>query len=345
VNYVIDALAGLSMDALGGLFYDPRSLKIFHSAGSDIQELQRDNRWEFRNIFDTFLGCKMLGYDGCSLASLVKNLEGVVLEKREQKSNWKRRPLSSSQLRYASLDTVFLESLMNKMREEIIRFGFLEEIEQEFQFIAENAGIENEKDPNEPLLKMMDQLQNLNPERRGRLRALIEFREKRARALNIAPFRLISKDAMVELARGRAVCAEDIERVHGISPIFLKSDRQRLIEVLADAGKMDDEEFEALREQNPEEEEIFKRLKQWRQSVADYRGMESSVILSNRVLRKILHARPTGVDDIRQMHLMTEWKVRHYGADLLRVLYGESISFHSQSLTRLPDERRVLYAI
>jgi hypothetical protein len=51
-----------------------------------------------------------------SLAALVRLELGVVMNKRQQCSNWDRRPLSESQLSYAALDAEILLRLRTAMK-------------------------------------------------------------------------------------------------------------------------------------------------------------------------------------------------------------------------------------
>ena len=44
---------------------------------------------------------------------------GIVLEKKETRSNWLRRPLSDDQLKYAALDVEYLPHLYNKQIDEL----------------------------------------------------------------------------------------------------------------------------------------------------------------------------------------------------------------------------------
>ena len=56
------------------------------------------------NIFDTQLAHSLLSDDySIGYQALVEKKLDIVLEKKETRSNWLRRPLSSSQLQYAAL--------------------------------------------------------------------------------------------------------------------------------------------------------------------------------------------------------------------------------------------------
>lgn len=340
VNYVVDTLTGLDLTGLRGLCADPSIQKIFHSAPSDIQEIYRAYRWEFNTIFDTFLGCRMLGFDACSLASLVKHFFGVELEKKEQKSNWKKRPLTRSQLNYASLDTVYLETIMEKMQEELRQFGLVEEIEQEFDWIVKTQYQPQEKTYDADAWKYLNGVIHMSPFDRGCLKVLFDFRDQRARGLNIAPFRLFSNQAMLDIIKRKPQSINDLKRIRSVNSDFFVKEGEYLLDLLSGVEEIHDGDLNSYYRFDPVLEDRFKRLKKWRQQTADYRGMDSSVILSNRVLRKIAEAVPKSYDEIAAFKLMTKWKLDHYAKPLLNVMAGSPIEENLPDVARLPEERR-----
>ena len=67
-------------------------------------------------IFDTLRASQAYRghtvFGGHSLASVCERELGLLLDKSEQASNWRRRPLSERQLDYAALDAEVLVQLM-----------------------------------------------------------------------------------------------------------------------------------------------------------------------------------------------------------------------------------------
>ena len=107
-DYLIDPLTDLDLSGLGELIADPSVEKIFHAAEYDLILLKREYDWELNSLFDTMWAARILGYPRYGLANLLGDLFQVKLNKRYQKSNWCRRPLSRAQRTYAQLDTHFL---------------------------------------------------------------------------------------------------------------------------------------------------------------------------------------------------------------------------------------------
>jgi exosome complex exonuclease RRP6 len=72
-DWVVDTLAlraELRADKLGGVFADPRIVKVLHGADSDIIWLERDFDIYIVNLFDTYHACKVLGKWCCPTCGL-----------------------------------------------------------------------------------------------------------------------------------------------------------------------------------------------------------------------------------------------------------------------------------
>lgn len=78
---------------------------------------------------------------------MIETVYGIELDKRHQKSNWCKRPLSPEQLVYAQLDTHHLLDLRDHLEKELQTAGRLEEAAETF---AEQTHVKlsnNEFDP------------------------------------------------------------------------------------------------------------------------------------------------------------------------------------------------------
>ena len=92
--------------------------KIFHSCKEDVEAIYSWTDKKIVNIFDTQLAHSLLSDDySIGYQALVEKKLDIVLEKKETRSNWLRRPLSSSQLQYAALDVEYLIHLYDDQKE------------------------------------------------------------------------------------------------------------------------------------------------------------------------------------------------------------------------------------
>ena len=108
---------------------------IWHACGEDLGIFYLLSGCPpLTNIFDTQIANSFLdgeytiGYQG-----LVEQELGIVLDKHETRSNWIRRPLSDSQLKYAALDVEYLIHLYKFQKEELSRSNKMIWLEQDIQ--------------------------------------------------------------------------------------------------------------------------------------------------------------------------------------------------------------------
>ena len=113
-DYIVDPIRLPDLGPLAPLFANPDQQKVFHAAEYDLICLRRDYRFEFANIFDTMSAARTLGWPQVGLAAILDTHFGVTMNKKYQRADWKRRPLTPEQLDYARLDTHYLVALRDR---------------------------------------------------------------------------------------------------------------------------------------------------------------------------------------------------------------------------------------
>ena len=137
-TYLIDTILIDDPGCNADFLFSPSVLKIFHSCKEDLEAVFAWTKKEMVNVFDTQIANSLLdgnfsiGYQG-----LVEQEMDIVLNKNETRSNWIRRPLSDSQLKYAALDVEYLIYLYKIQKEELISTTKLEWHDQEIKRLIE----------------------------------------------------------------------------------------------------------------------------------------------------------------------------------------------------------------
>lgn len=91
-DYIIDTLAlREELHVLNEVFTNPRVLKVFHGADSDVEWLQRDLSLYVVNMFDTHQAAKRLNLARLSLAFLLKQYCRLDVDKTFQLADWRIR--------------------------------------------------------------------------------------------------------------------------------------------------------------------------------------------------------------------------------------------------------------
>ncbi|KAK9238695.1 ribonuclease H-like domain-containing protein [Lipomyces kononenkoae] len=123
-DYVVDTLVLRSeLEELNEVFTDPRVIKVFHGANSDIIWLQRDFGLYVVGLFDTYHAAKVLDLEGKSLGYLLDIFCSFKASKEYQLADWRIRPLTQAMLDYARSDTHFLLNIYDKLRNKLLASG------------------------------------------------------------------------------------------------------------------------------------------------------------------------------------------------------------------------------
>lgn len=109
----------IDIKCLAGIFSDGKILKIFHSASQDLEAL-RCVGVEVNNYYDTQLYEMLLDTkENVNYAYLVQKYVGVKIKKDCTLSNWRARPLSRKQKKYASNDVFYLIEIYLKQSQKL----------------------------------------------------------------------------------------------------------------------------------------------------------------------------------------------------------------------------------
>lgn len=120
-DYIVDTLAlREELHILNEVTANPKIVKVFHGADSDVEWLQRDLSIYIVNMFDTHQASKRLGFARLSLAFLLKHYCQIDADKSLQLADWRMRPLPTELIAYAQQDTHHLLYIYDLLRNELI---------------------------------------------------------------------------------------------------------------------------------------------------------------------------------------------------------------------------------
>jgi len=231
-TYLFDPLGGLDFFFLGKIFADPVILKVMHAGDNDIRILKRDYGFEFKNIFDTHRAASILGCHYLSLSALISQFLGIELkkDKKTQRSKWETRPLTHEQINYAVEDTVYLKDLYHRLDHEIERGGYKKRAAKAFDTIA--AATWSEKSFNPQGYINLKGYQSLTENQKHYLMSLYRWRFQKAKETNMARFRILSDQSMVDLAKTEAYSMERLKKTGLLSPEKVNLYGQEIIEIV-----------------------------------------------------------------------------------------------------------------
>src|SRR5262249_28533240 len=101
-DFLVDTLSIEDLSPLAQLFESAEIDKIFHAAEQDIRLIKSAIKCRVFNIFDTMASARIVGWKEIGYAPILAKHFHVQLDKKMQRSNWGRRPLSPEQIDYAA---------------------------------------------------------------------------------------------------------------------------------------------------------------------------------------------------------------------------------------------------
>jgi ribonuclease D len=233
-TYLFDPLGELDFSFLGAIFEDPAVLKIMHAGDNDIRLLKRDYGFEFNNIFDTHQAASILGCHNLSLSTLISQYLGMELkkDKKMQRSKWETRPLTEEQMHYAAEDTAHLAALYRRLEAEIQLRGLVKKAARAFDKIA--AVTWSEKLFNPRACKGIKGYDSLSAQQKHYLLNLYRWRFQKAKKTNMARFRILPDQTLIDLARSEAFSMEMLRETEILSPEKIRLYGWEIIETITD---------------------------------------------------------------------------------------------------------------
>ncbi|XP_075917283.1 exosome complex component 10-like isoform X3 [Petromyzon marinus] len=120
-DFIIDTLMLRDdLHILNEAFTNPKIVKVFHGADSDIEWLQRDLGLYVVGLFDTHPAARSLGLARNSLAHLLMHYCSLSTDKQYQLADWRIRPLLPDMLHYARADTHYLLYVYDRVRADLL---------------------------------------------------------------------------------------------------------------------------------------------------------------------------------------------------------------------------------
>ncbi len=210
--HLIDPVAIADLSPLGALLEHAAVELILHDAQQDLAILRRVTGASPRNVFDTRCAAGLANMSSTtSLADLLEQTLGAVLDKTETLTNWVRRPLSESQLAYAIEDVRYLHEVRDVLRARV------EEIGRSTWLVEEMAAYDDprlyeERDPREQFTRVKG-MGRASSRELAILRELAAWREEEAQRRDQPRNRVLTDETLVLLARRKPQSLEELGRL------------------------------------------------------------------------------------------------------------------------------------
>jgi ribonuclease D len=216
--FVIDTLQPLDLSGLFRIFENKAIQKICFSPDQDLLLLSSLN-CKPQNIFDVAVAAKLLNTSSSGLGSVLESKLQVTLDKKLQKSNWSKRPLSKEQIEYSANDVMHLITLRNMFRAEAEQKGILDWLTEENEFLDSISPEIKEQDD---FLNRKDK-ESFSEHTLFALNELLKYAHALGKKINKPVGWLINKQILIDLIRDR-LSFQEMTGLRGIHPSFKSPD-------------------------------------------------------------------------------------------------------------------------
>jgi ribonuclease D len=319
---VVDPLAVRDLGALGQLLADPQVEIVFHDADYDLRLLEQEYGFRATRLFDTRIAAQLLNEPGIGLAALLEKYFGVKLDKRYQRADWSARPLSREMISYAASDTRHLPGLRDIMREQLATRGRLSWAEEEFELLAQ---VRWRSDEGEPGFLRIKGAKALKGRALAVLREVHAWREELAARSDRAPFRILSNEPMLEIARIQPRELAGLRAIRGVGGELVERRGRELLGVVQRGLELPESEIPRLaraarRPPDPAYEARLERLKALRNELAARYELAPGVLCPNGTLEAIARAEPRTVEELRSIPELRRWQIEEIGNALVQAV-------------------------
>jgi ribonuclease D len=301
---------------------DPSIDVVMHAAGEDLRICRLQTGALPQRVFDVQIAAGLVGFSyPLSLGNLTYQALKVTLLGGETRTDWRRRPLSEGQLRYALEDVRHLLELADLLGGELKDLGREEWAEDEFAAFLD--GIEHRAE--EERWRKLSGLHMLN--RRGLevARRLSEWRASDARRANRPIRSVLRDDLLVAIAKRQPSNRRDLEALRDFNRPHLLGKANEILGVIAEA-------LAVLPENLPEPNERHDDLPGLAMVVSLLSATLSQVCAQSQVavglaggasdLKELVRWYLEGEPDNHLPDLLQGWRADVFGRTLLDVLSG-----------------------
>lgn len=316
---LIDPLMAGPLDAFWKLIVDPARLVVVHAGREEVRLCHFWAGQPPGNLFDLQIAAGLIGLNyPLGHGALVSQLLRVQLSKGETLTEWRERPLTAEQVRYAFDDVRYLLPLWQKIQHRLHHLGRAEWALEEFARLQGNALATPEA--TEKFRKLRG-LGSLDRRRLAIVRELYAWREDRATQSNRPPRTIVRDDLLVEIARRNPLRERDLQVVRGLA----HRDLGAIVEVVARARALPPEQcpVAAEREQDPPQVGLIAHILM--AVLADWcarNHLAPSLAASSHDVKLLVRARLQGQPLPEESLLTRGWRGAHVLPELLAVLDG-----------------------
>ncbi|HEY2786980.1 MAG TPA: ribonuclease D [Fimbriiglobus sp.] len=212
--FLIDPYATGPLDGFWNLLTDPNRLVIVHAGREEIRMCRYGVGRPPANVFDVQIAAGLVGYAyPIGYGNLVNDVLGIRTNKGETLTDWRRRPLTPAQERYAYDDVRYLLPIWKRLSDKLKKRGRVDWAAEEFAVAVRRA---LGGDPGTERWRKVKGLGGLDRRGLAIARSLFQWREDFADRVNRPARYLLRDDLIADIARRLPTKIDDLTPLRGL---------------------------------------------------------------------------------------------------------------------------------
>jgi ribonuclease D len=319
--FLIDPLTAAPLDAFWKLVVDPANLVVVHAGREEVRLCRL---WAGRtpgNLFDLQIAAGLVGLAyPLGHGTLVNQVLSIQMTKGETLTEWRNRPLTQHQIRYAFDDVRYLLPLWQKLHADLERLDRSTWADEEFARLADHAAPEEAAAPEK--WRKLRGLGSLDRRRLALVRELFSWREEVAERTNRPARSIVRDDLLIEIARRNPRRERDLHVIRGLP----RRDLPAIIDVAERVRALPAENCPDVieREQDPPQVQMVASVmtavlndlcNRWR--------LAANLVATSADIKLLVRADFQGTPPPVESPLAQGWRGEHVLPELLKVLHGQ----------------------
>jgi ribonuclease D len=224
---VIDPYRAGDLSVFWRTLAEGNHITVAHAAREELNFALLASSKPLANLFDTQIAAGFCSNEyPASYGSVVNRFLNVRAAKGEQRTDWRRRPLTEHQIDYALEDVRYLLPLHDAIHRRLKRRNRLDWLAEEMNEWLTEVRQARER----PRWRRVSGIGNLSPRCLAIVRELWLWRHEQAEHRDVPPRRILRDDLIVELAKRKS---DNVERIRAVRGMQRNLKRETIDEIAA----------------------------------------------------------------------------------------------------------------
>ena len=253
--WIVDPLAVANLTELWTLLTEPDCELVTVAARQEIKFVEKGAGRPPAKILDLQIAAGLVGYGyPLSHTNLVLRILGEKIHGGESFTDWRKRPLTPVQLKYAADDVRYLLAMREKLLARAEKMKRRSWVEAECERLVHDVLREEER-------WRVSGSARLSRRQLAVLRELWRWRDRSARGMNLPANRVLGDSMLVEVAKRSPKTSEDLFALRGLDRKVLRDAEQRILEAVNTALQLPESQLPGhIRRDDPPQVSVLTKL-------------------------------------------------------------------------------------